>query len=30
MRDWLDARGVTFMTGSDQATELTDPQILEQ
>ncbi len=30
VRDWLDARGVTFVTGSDEATELTDAQILEQ
>jgi hypothetical protein len=29
-RDWLEARGMTFHTGSDQATELTDRQILEQ
>ena len=27
---WLDDRGVTFVTGSDEATELTDAQILEQ
>ncbi|MEL7673205.1 MAG: fucose isomerase [Chloroflexota bacterium] len=30
VRDWLDQRGVTFRTGSDPATELTDDQILEQ
>ena len=29
-RDWLDARGMTFMTGSNPDTELTDAQILEQ
>ena len=29
-RDWLDARGMTFVTGSDEATELTDAQIHEQ
>lgn len=29
-RDWLDARGMKFLTGSDPATELTDAQILEQ
>jgi len=29
-RDWLDARGMQFKTGSDEATELTDAQILEQ
>jgi len=29
-RDWLDARGMTFVTGGDAATELTDAQILEQ
>ncbi len=29
-RDWLDARGMTFVTGTDEATELTDRQILEQ
>ncbi len=29
-RDWLDARGMTFVTGSDPVTELTDAQILEQ
>lgn len=29
-RDWLDARGMTFVTGSDGATELTDAQILDQ
>ncbi|MCU0512957.1 MAG: fucose isomerase [Anaerolineae bacterium] len=26
-RQWLDARGMTFVTGSDEATELTDAQI---
>ena len=30
VRTWLDARGMTFRTGSDPATELTDYQILEQ
>lgn len=30
VRDWLDRRGVTFKTGTDPATELTDDQILEQ
>jgi hypothetical protein len=30
VRAWLDARGMTFHTGSDPATELTDGQILEQ
>ncbi|MCB9452721.1 MAG: fucose isomerase [Anaerolineaceae bacterium] len=29
-RDWLDARGVTFVTGANPETELTDAQILEQ
>ncbi|MBL8157169.1 MAG: fucose isomerase [Anaerolineae bacterium] len=29
-RDWLDARGVKFVTGTDEASELTDRQILEQ
>lgn len=29
-RRWLDARGMTFVTGTDEATELTDAQILEQ
>jgi hypothetical protein len=29
-RDWLDERGMKFKTGSDEATELTDEQILEQ
>jgi hypothetical protein len=29
-RDWLDARGMTFETGSDEATELTDAQIHTQ
>ena len=30
VRDWLDAKGMTFVTGMDEATELTDRQILEQ
>jgi hypothetical protein len=30
VRDWLDAAGMTFKTGTDEATELTDRQILEQ
>ena len=30
IRSWLDASGITFRTGSDEATELTDGQILEQ
>jgi hypothetical protein len=30
VRDWLVAAGVTFRTGSDEATELTDAQILLQ
>jgi L-fucose isomerase-like protein len=30
VREWLDARGVTFITGTDEATELTDAQIFEQ
>ncbi|MGB1288347.1 MAG: fucose isomerase [Aggregatilineales bacterium] len=29
-RDWLDERGVTFVTGTEEATELTDAQILLQ
>ena len=29
-RDWLDARGMKFKTGSNPDTELTDAQILEQ
>jgi hypothetical protein len=29
-RAWLDARGVTFVTGTDEATELTGAQIHEQ
>lgn len=29
-RDWLDEKGMTFVTGTDDATELTDAQILEQ
>jgi hypothetical protein len=30
IRTWLDDRGMTFQTGPDPATELTDEQILEQ
>lgn len=30
IREWLDARGVTFMTGPNEETDLTDHQILEQ
>ncbi|MBM3725710.1 MAG: fucose isomerase [Acidobacteria bacterium] len=30
VRDWLDARGMRFLTGSDEETELTDAQILDQ
>jgi hypothetical protein len=30
VRDWLDARGMKFITGTDEATELTDRQLLEQ
>jgi len=30
VRSWLDARGMTFVTGTDEATELTDGQILQQ
>jgi hypothetical protein len=30
IRQWLDRRGVTFRTGTNEATELTDRQILEQ
>lgn len=30
VRDWLDAQGMTFLTGSDEKTELTDAQILSQ
>ncbi len=29
-RSWLDERGVTFITGTNEETELTDAQILEQ
>jgi hypothetical protein len=29
-RRWLDERGLRFMTGTEEATELTDAQILEQ
>ncbi len=30
IRSWLDRRGVTFRTGNDEVTQLTDHQILEQ
>ncbi|GGM17659.1 fucose isomerase [Nakamurella endophytica] len=30
VRDWLDERGMTFHTGTDEATELTDAQLLSQ
>jgi len=30
VRDWLDARGVKFVTGPNEETDLTDRQILEQ
>jgi len=30
VRDWLDARGMTFVTGPNEETDLTDAQILEQ
>jgi hypothetical protein len=30
VRDWLDAAGMTFHTGSDEETELTDAQLLSQ
>jgi len=30
VRDWLDQRGVTFVTGPNQESDLTDGQILEQ
>jgi hypothetical protein len=30
VRSWLDAAGMTFHTGTDEATELTDPQLLSQ
>ena len=30
VRDWLDGRGVTFVTGPNEETDLTDRQILEQ
>jgi L-fucose isomerase, C-terminal domain len=30
VRDWLDLKGMTFVTGTDEATELTNRQILEQ
>jgi hypothetical protein len=29
-REWLDARGMKFVTGTNEATDLTDAQILEQ
>ncbi len=30
VRDWYDAQGIDFKTGSDEATELTDAQVFEQ
>ncbi len=30
IRDWMDARGLTFKTGPNEATDLTDAQILDQ
>ncbi|MFE4685298.1 hypothetical protein ACFRNJ_31620 [Streptomyces sp. NPDC056721] len=30
VRDWLDAAGMTFHTGTDEATELTDAQLFSQ
>jgi hypothetical protein len=30
VRDWLNARGMKFVTGANEATDLTDHQILEQ
>lgn len=30
VRDWLDASGITFLTGPNEATDLTDGQILDQ
>jgi hypothetical protein len=30
VRDWLDNKGMTFVTGKDEDTDLTDRQILEQ
>jgi hypothetical protein len=30
VREWLDARGVTFVTGANEETDLTDAQILKQ
>jgi L-fucose isomerase-like protein len=30
VRDWLDTAGLTFHTGTDEATELTDAQLLSQ
>jgi hypothetical protein len=30
IRTWLDEKGMTFMVGSDEATQLTEAQILEQ
>ena len=30
VRSWLDQRGITFVTGTNEETDLTDAQILEQ
>lgn len=30
VRDWLDEKGLVFLTGDDESTQLTDRQILEQ
>src|ERR1035438_9814176 len=30
VRRWLDGTGMKFVTGTDEATQLTEPQILEQ
>lgn len=30
VRDWLDAAGMTFVTGTDEANDLTDDQLLQQ
>lgn len=30
VRNWLDAKGMRFLTGTDEASELTDAQILDQ
>jgi len=30
VRDWLDLKGMTFVTGTDEVTELTDRQVHEQ